>query len=106
MRNLFKAKKRKLIDWDLMPNHIGVMMDGNGRWATQRGLTRSAGHYAGMVRMRDFIRLCGKYKIQTVTLYAFSSENWKRPADEVNYLMKLPELFFKPRNSRNDGKKY
>lgn len=97
MQNLFKAKKRKkqMIDWNLMPKHIGVMMDGNGRWATQRGLTRSAGHYAVMVRMRDFIRICREYNIQTVTLYAFSSENWKRPADEVNYLMKLPELFFK-----------
>jgi undecaprenyl diphosphate synthase len=78
---LFKSKKRKkqLIDWNLMPEHVGVMMDRNGRRATQRGLIRSAGHYAGMVRMRDFIRLCGEYKIHTVTLYAFSTENWKRP---------------------------
>ncbi|MEQ7054208.1 isoprenyl transferase [Paenibacillaceae sp. P-4] len=77
-----------------IPEHIAIMMDGNGRWATKRGLPRTAGHYAGMKAMREAIRNCRAMGIKCVTLYAFSTENWKRPEEEVNYLIHLPKLFF------------
>jgi len=68
-------------------------MDGNGRWATKRGLSRSTGHYAGMKTMRTIIRDCRDLKLEYVTLYAFSSENWTRPQQEVDYLLSLPMKF-------------
>jgi len=74
--------------------HIAIMMDGNGRWATKRMLPRSAGHYAGMMTMRKIIRACYEKNIKCLTLYAFSTENWTRPEDEVSYLVNLPKLFF------------
>lgn len=77
-----------------IPEHIAIMMDGNGRWATKRGLPRTAGHYAGMKAMREAIRNCSAIGIKCVTLYAFSTENWTRPEEEVNYLIHLPKLFF------------
>lgn len=73
--------------------HIAIMMDGNGRWATKRGLPRTAGHYAGMETMRKIIRDCHALGLKFVTLYAFSSENWRRPKDEVEYLLSLPMKF-------------
>lgn len=79
---------------DLAPNHIAIMMDGNGRWATKRGLPRSMGHYAGMKTMRKIIKSSSKLNIKCLTLYAFSTENWSRPVDEVDYLVNLPKLFF------------
>ncbi|KKO51813.1 hypothetical protein XI25_23540 [Paenibacillus sp. DMB20] len=78
----------------VIPKHIAIMMDGNGRWATKRGLPRTAGHYAGMMAMREVIRNCNAFNIKCLTLYAFSTENWKRPEEEVNYLINLPKLFF------------
>lgn len=77
------------------PRHIGIIMDGNGRWARKRGLPRVAGHHAGMIAMRETIRACDDFGIECVTLYAFSTENWKRPIPEVEYLMRLPEQFFR-----------
>lgn len=79
----------------ILPRHIGIIMDGNGRWARKRGLPRIAGHHAGMTAMRDAIRACDDFGIECVTLYAFSTENWKRPVPEVEYLMRLPEQFFR-----------
>lgn len=76
------------------PAHIAIMMDGNGRWATKRGLPRTAGHYAGMTTMRAIIRAGCDMNVRCLTLYAFSTENWTRPADEVSYLIRLPQLFF------------
>lgn len=73
--------------------HIAFMMDGNGRWATKRGLPRSAGHYAGMETMRKIIRDCNELKMRYITLYAFSSENWTRPKVEVDYILSLPMKF-------------
>ncbi len=78
----------------LMPKHVAIMMDGNGRWGKEKGLTRSEGHYAGTKAMEKVIDACIALDIQILTLYAFSSENWKRPKDEVNYLMYLPVKFF------------
>jgi undecaprenyl diphosphate synthase len=72
-----------------LPAHIAVIMDGNGRWARKRGLPRIAGHRKGAESVRNLITLCGKKKISFLTLFAFSSENWKRPQPEVSRLMDL-----------------
>src|SRR5690625_1524660 len=80
---------------DFVPKHVAIIMDGNGRWGKERGLTRSEGHYAGVQAMEDVIAACMDFKIKILTLYAFSSVNWSRPKDEVNYLMYLPIKFFK-----------
>jgi undecaprenyl diphosphate synthase len=72
-----------------LPEHIAIIMDGNGRWARQRGLSRSEGHIAGVETVRAIVRHCGTIGVPYLTLYSFSSENWKRPADEVNALMTL-----------------
>ncbi|WP_164668855.1 polyprenyl diphosphate synthase [Virgibacillus doumboii] len=76
------------------PNHVAIIMDGNGRWGKKRRLSRSEGHYAGAKRMEEIIDAGIVYGIKVLTLYAFSSENWSRPSDEVNYLMDLPVRFF------------
>lgn len=72
-----------------MPKHIAIIMDGNGRWAKSRNLPRSFGHKAGVEAIRDVVKECNRLGIKYLTLYAFSTENWVRPADEVNTLMKL-----------------
>jgi undecaprenyl diphosphate synthase len=72
-----------------MPRHVAVIMDGNGRWATKRFLPRVAGHAKGVERVRDIVEACVDRGIEYLTLFAFSSENWRRPADEVSFLMKL-----------------
>jgi undecaprenyl diphosphate synthase len=76
-----------------MPKHIAIIMDGNGRWAKKRALPRIAGHHEGMKRVRRVTSLASKLGIEVLTLYAFSTENWKRPKSEVEYLMKLPGEF-------------
>jgi undecaprenyl diphosphate synthase len=78
-----------------MPKHIGLIMDGNGRWGKTNALTRSEGHYAGVQAMEKVIDASIVFDIQVLTLYAFSSENWSRSKEEVNYLMRLPIRFFK-----------
>jgi undecaprenyl diphosphate synthase len=80
---------------EVRPKHIAIIMDGNGRWANRRGLPRVAGHHAGMTTVREIIRACDDFGIECLTLYAFSTENWKRPEKEVEYLMRLPEQFFR-----------
>ena len=77
------------IDKVNLPSHIAIIMDGNGRWANVRGLPRIAGHREGVRTVRKITQLCGELGIQALTLYTFSSENWKRPAVEVGALMKL-----------------
>ena len=77
------------IDKDNLPRHIAIIMDGNGRWANVRGLPRIAGHREGVRTVRKITNICGELGVQTLTLYTFSSENWKRPAVEVGALMKL-----------------
>jgi undecaprenyl diphosphate synthase len=72
-----------------LPRHVAVIMDGNGRWAKQRGLPRAAGHHAGVKAVRATVQGCAQRGIEVLTLFAFSSENWKRPADEVSSLMNL-----------------
>ena len=72
-----------------MPQHVAVIMDGNGRWARRRGLPRIAGHRQGVERVRDLVKACGDHGIPYLTLFAFSSENWRRPEQEVRLLMDL-----------------
>jgi len=75
------------------PDHIGIIMDGNGRWAQSQGLSRIKGHRQGVETCRRIIEACQELDIHYLTLYAFSAENWKRPESEVNALMELLELF-------------
>ncbi len=77
------------IDKTLLPVHVAIIMDGNGRWAKKRGLPRAAGHRAGVERVRTIIRMSSDIGIKYLTLFAFSTENWKRPDDEVSVLMGL-----------------
>ncbi|MDX2109763.1 MAG: polyprenyl diphosphate synthase [Verrucomicrobiota bacterium] len=77
------------------PLHVGLIMDGNGRWAQQRGLPRNEGHRQGVENVRRIVRIAGDYGIKYLTLYAFSRENWSRPADEVGALMRLLEFFLR-----------
>lgn len=74
---------------DRIPRHIAVIMDGNGRWATSRRLPRAAGHSRGVDAVRSTLEHCGRLGVEYLTLFAFSSENWSRPADEVSLLMRL-----------------
>lgn len=86
-----KNDKKESVDvTDLvLPVHVGIIMDGNGRWAKKRGLPRKAGHSEGAKTFRKITRYCSEVGIKYLTVYAFSTENWKRPQDEVNSLMKL-----------------
>lgn len=80
---------------ELMPKHIAVIMDGNGRWARQKGLPASAGHEAGVKSLREMVELCGQWGIQVLTVFAFSTENWIRPKVEVDFLLSLFERALK-----------
>ena len=77
------------IDRNRLPRHIAIVMDGNGRWARQRGLPRQVGHRAGVNSVREIVRVAGELDIEVLTLFAFSTENWKRPKWEVTALMRL-----------------
>ncbi|MEI6114488.1 MAG: polyprenyl diphosphate synthase [Burkholderiales bacterium] len=72
-----------------VPRHVAIIMDGNGRWASQRLLPRTAGHAKGVQAVRRAVETCGRLGVDYLTLFAFSSENWRRPADEVSLLMRL-----------------
>lgn len=91
MSALFNRRSKKVRKDEniVLPQHIGIIMDGNGRWAKLRGLPRSAGHTYGAQNFRTIARYCSNIGIKYLTVYAFSTENWKRPEDEVNALMKL-----------------
>lgn len=94
---MFKRRKKLNqlnIDLNNVPKHIAFIMDGNGRWAKAKGLPRTAGHYEGSKRVRDLALESKRLGIKAITFYAFSTENWKRPEEEVNYIMKLPKEFF------------
>ena len=78
---------------DRLPRHIAVIMDGNGRWAQQRGLPRIEGHRAGVTSVRRVTEECARLGIEQLTLYCLSSENWKRPAEELDFLMQLLERY-------------
>lgn len=101
MKALFDSLKPASREWSLaeavdperLPQHIAVIMDGNGRWASQRGLPRAAGHKAGMNSVRTIIENCARMGVKALTLYAFSVENWKRPRAEVETLWRLLRLY-------------
>ncbi|TAE92354.1 MAG: isoprenyl transferase [Verrucomicrobia bacterium] len=82
-----------------IPQHIAIIMDGNGRWAKQRGLPRAQGHRAGAESVREVIDACKELGVKYLTLYAFSSENWNRPAAEVSALMTLLQKFLQSKSS-------
>jgi undecaprenyl diphosphate synthase len=86
-----KNIKNELLDKNKLPRHLAIIMDGNGRWAEKRGLPRSAGHREGEKAVRRVIDNCLNLNIPILTLFAFSTENWKRPKNEVTYLLKLFE---------------
>lgn len=80
---------------ELIPQHLAIIMDGNGRWAEKRGLPRIAGHQAGMQVVSQVAEICIEFGIKFLTLYTFSTENWLRPEEEVNFLMNLAEEYAK-----------
>ena len=95
VRKIFSKGKPKLkLDQASIPKHVAIIMDGNGRWAKKRGLPRIAGHKEGLNAVKKVTRAASKVGIEALTLYAFSTENWKRPKEEVDFLMKLPADFF------------
>lgn len=81
--------KSQLLNCDALPSHVAVIMDGNGRWAQRLGKRRVIGHKAGVEKVREVVKTASELNIKALTLFAFSSENWQRPADEVSVLMEL-----------------
>jgi len=86
---LFGKKDKEIILPDKLPDHVGFIMDGNGRWAKKRGLPRSFGHREGAKQFKKIVRYCKDIGLKNISFYAFSTENWQRPADEVNTIMEL-----------------
>jgi undecaprenyl diphosphate synthase len=80
---------KELINTQRLPAHIAIIMDGNGRWARQRGMERNIGHEQGVNAVRDIIECAAELGLRFLTLYTFSTENWGRPDDEVNALMRI-----------------
>ena len=92
------SKKEELLsklDHKRLPQHIAIIMDGNGRWAKKRGLPRSAGHLAGAKTVRRIVETSSNIGVKFLTMYAFSTENWKRPKDEVSTIMSLFKIYLK-----------
>jgi len=86
---LFKSSTRIIPDAPAAPRHIAIIMDGNGRWAKQRFMPRVMGHQRGVETVREMVKACRQLGVEYLTLFAFSSENWRRPAEEVSFLMQL-----------------
>ena len=86
---MFESSTDQIPEPRQIPRHIAIIMDGNGRWAKRRFLPRMAGHKRGVEAVRRVVRACGDRGVEYLTLFAFSSENWRRPADEVSFLMRL-----------------
>ena len=86
---MVKSSTEEIPETRPIPRHIAIIMDGNGRWAKQRFLPRIAGHKRGVEAVRNIVRACGERGVGYLTLFAFSSENWRRPPDEVSFLMRL-----------------
>lgn len=103
-KNLFKKSEHK-VDFENLPQHIGIIMDGNGRWAKKRGLPRSGGHAAGAKTFERIVEDAGNIGIKVVTVYAFSTENWNRPKEEVSVLMNLLEDYLDNGLERLAGRK-
>ena len=95
---IFKKKEESRV----LPAHIAIIMDGNGRWAKKRSLPRSAGHAAGSKTFKDIARYCNKIGLKYLTVYAFSTENWKRPQDEVDNIMNILRDYLKDAKNFKD----
>ena len=92
LKNLWKKskqQKRPTIDPTNIPEHIAIIMDGNGRWAKRKGMPRSMGHRAGAEVLKDIVKASQGFGVKALTVYGFSTENWKRPEEEVSLLMGL-----------------
>jgi undecaprenyl diphosphate synthase len=89
MVNLIPSSTRAIPDTARIPHHIAIIMDGNGRWAKQRFMPRAAGHQRGGESLREVVKACRDLGVEYLTVFAFSSENWRRPAEEVSFLMSL-----------------
>jgi undecaprenyl diphosphate synthase len=89
MSNVKTQARIEMIRKRGLPEHIAIIMDGNGRWAKKRGLPRVAGHHEGVNSVREIVETCGELNIPVLTLYTFSTENWRRPQDEISALMAL-----------------
>ena len=94
------------IDTKLVPDHVAVIMDGNGRWAKQKGKNRLFGHHNGVKAVRETIEAAAEIGVKHVTLYAFSTENWDRPKDEINGLMELLVFTINKEIKDIDGERY
>lgn len=92
---LSEKELMKKVDKSRLPAHIAIIMDGNGRWAKRKRLSRIDGHRAGIRPVRETVRLCGQLGIKVLTLYAFSTENWKRPKAEIKIIMSLLRTFLR-----------
>lgn len=105
-KNIFKKYKKRdsEIDYNNLPVHIAIIMDGNGRWAKRRGLPRSIGHREGSKTLKQITTFCGEIGIKYLTVYAFSTENWKRPKNEVDSLMTLLLDYLKNAETHIGGK--
>lgn len=90
---IFKKKQAEKVDFSALPQHIAIILDGNGRWAKRRGMPRTAGHAVGSETFRKVATYCNDIGIKYLTVYAFSTENWKRPDDEVKTIMTLLEKY-------------
>jgi len=90
-----KEVQKELLEKGKLPHHVAIIMDGNGRWAVEKGLTRTEGHKEGIESVRDIVKASSLIGIEYLTLYAFSIENWKRPVTEVGILMKLLEHYLR-----------
>ncbi|MBE7025663.1 MAG: isoprenyl transferase [Ruminococcaceae bacterium] len=96
--------RKKTVDMACLPKHIAIIMDGNGRWAKKRGLPRSAGHTRGAETFKKIVRYCGEIGISYLTVYAFSTENWNRPREEVDNLMHLLEEYLDKAGTELDSR--
>ncbi len=106
MNLMNRFKKRTFsheIDRDNIPKHIAIIMDGNGRWASKRGLPRTAGHRAGAEVLKKIVIYCNSIGVKYVTAYAFSTENWSRPQKEVNAIMDLLKMYLMQVEEQFDG---
>ena len=99
---MFFRKNKVEIDKNNLPKHIAIIMDGNGRWAKNRSLPRTAGHAAGSKTFKDIARYCNKIGLKYLTVYAFSTENWKRPKEEVDNIMKIFKEYLEDTKSFKD----
>ena len=97
------TKQAEKVDFDNLPRHIAIILDGNGRWAQKRGLPRTAGHAAGAETFRNIATYCKEIGLDYLTVYAFSTENWKRPKNEVDSIIRLLDGVINKESSENES---